>query len=80
MTLRRRLVVAVAVLAVLSVLTGVVVVLVQRAFLVSRLDAELEALAGSPRAMMLASQRPGAAWRRPHSARSTSAGCRRAAS
>lgn len=57
MTLRRRLVAAVAVLAVLSVVAGVTVVLVQRAFLLGRLDAELGALAKNPRAVLLASQR-----------------------
>ncbi|QIM22534.1 HAMP domain-containing histidine kinase [Phycicoccus sp. HDW14] len=57
MTLRRRLVAAVAVLAVLAVVAGVAVVLVQRAFLVGRLDAELGALAKNPRAVLLASQR-----------------------
>ncbi|HMM95802.1 HAMP domain-containing sensor histidine kinase [Phycicoccus sp.] len=57
MTLRRRLVVAVVVLGVLSVVAGVTVVLVQRAFLVGRLDAEIAALAENPRAVLLASQR-----------------------
>ncbi len=57
MTLRRRLVVAVGVLVVLAVLAGASVVLVQRAFLVERLDAEITALARNPRAVLLASQR-----------------------
>ncbi|MGG5259891.1 sensor histidine kinase [Phycicoccus avicenniae] len=57
MTLRRRLVVAVSALAVLAVVTGVAVVLVQRAFLLGRLDAEITALAQNPRAVLLASQR-----------------------
>ncbi len=57
MTLRRRLVAAVAVLAVLTVVAGVAVVLVQRAFLVGRLDAQISALAENPRAVLLASQR-----------------------
>ncbi|MBM6399221.1 sensor histidine kinase [Phycicoccus sonneratiae] len=57
MTLRRRLVAAVAVLAVLSVVAGVTVVLVQRAFLLGRLDAQISALAENPRAVLLASQR-----------------------
>ena len=57
MTLRRRLVVAVSVLAVLAVVAGLAVVLIQRAFLVGRLDAEISALARSPRAVLVASQR-----------------------
>ena len=57
MTLRRRLVVAVSVLAVLAVVAGGAVVLVQRAFLLGRLDAQLGALAANPRAVILASQR-----------------------
>jgi two-component system OmpR family sensor kinase len=57
MTLRRRLVAAVAVLAVLTVVAGIAVVLVQRAFLVGRLDAQISALAENPRAVLLASQR-----------------------
>ena len=61
MTLRRRLVVAVAALALLLVVAGTGVVLVQRAFQVGRLDAELAALARSPRAVLVASARaPGA--------------------
>ncbi|PKW27800.1 sensor histidine kinase [Phycicoccus duodecadis] len=57
MTLRRRLVVAVSVLAVLAVTAGVTVVLIQRAYLVARLDTEIATLAGNPRALLLASQR-----------------------
>ncbi|MGL5819636.1 MAG: HAMP domain-containing protein, partial [Phycicoccus sp.] len=57
MTLRRRLVVAVAGIAVVLVVAGVVVVLVQRAFLVDRLDAQLMQLAQSPRAVIAASGR-----------------------
>ncbi len=57
MTLRRRLVVAVSVLAVLAVVAGGAVVLIQRAFLLEGLDAELAALARTPRAVLLASQR-----------------------
>ncbi|HEX6916974.1 MAG TPA: hypothetical protein VF140_02780, partial [Phycicoccus sp.] len=61
MTLRRRLVVAVAALALLLVVAGAGVVLVQRGFQVGRLDAELAALARSPRAVLVASARaPGA--------------------
>ncbi|MGL5927920.1 MAG: sensor histidine kinase, partial [Dermatophilaceae bacterium] len=60
MTLRRRLVVAVAGIAVVLLVAGVVVVLVQRAFLVDRLDAQLVQLAQSPRAVLAASQRAGA--------------------
>ncbi|MGL4175785.1 MAG: sensor histidine kinase [Dermatophilaceae bacterium] len=60
MTLRRRLVVAVAGIAAVLLVAGVVVVLVQRAFLVDRLDAQLEQLAQSPRAVLAASQRAGA--------------------
>ncbi|QKE83333.1 HAMP domain-containing sensor histidine kinase [Arthrobacter sp. NEB 688] len=57
MTLRRRLLVAVAVLAVLALVAGTAVVLAQRAFLVGRLDAQVAALAQNPRAVLLASQR-----------------------
>ncbi len=57
MTLRRRLVVAVTVLAVVLVVAGLAVVAVQRAQEVSRLDAQLTALARTPRALLLASQR-----------------------
>ncbi len=57
MTLRRRLVVMVAALAVVLVVSGVSVALVQRAFLVDRLDAQLAALAQNPRAILLASAR-----------------------
>jgi two-component system, OmpR family, sensor kinase len=61
MTLRRRLVVATAALAVVLAVAGVAVVLVQRAFLVQRLDAQLTALAQNPRAILLASARAEAA-------------------
>ena len=61
MTLRRRLVVATAALAVVLAVAGVAVVLVQRAFLVQRLDAQLAALAQNPRAILLASARAEAA-------------------
>lgn len=57
MTLRRRLAVAVCVLAVLAVTAGVAVVLAQRAFLLGRLDDQLDALARNPRAVLLASER-----------------------
>ncbi len=57
MTLRRRLVVAVSTLAVVLVVAGVAVVLLQRSFQVNRLDAELTALARTPRAVLLATQR-----------------------
>jgi two-component system, OmpR family, sensor kinase len=57
MTLRRRLVVAAAALAVVLLVAGTAVVLVQRAFLVARLDAQLAALAQNPRAILLASAR-----------------------
>ncbi len=57
MTLRRRLLVAVGGLAAVLLVAGVSVVLVQRAFLVDRLDAQLAALATNPRAILLASQR-----------------------
>jgi two-component system OmpR family sensor kinase len=60
MTLRRRLVIAVSALAVVLVVAGLGVVLVQRAFLVARLDAQLAALAQNPRAILLASARAGA--------------------
>ena len=61
MTLRRRLVIATAALAVVLLVTGAAVVLVQRAFLVARLDAQLVALAQNPRAILLASARAEAA-------------------
>ena len=57
MTLRRRLVIATSALAVVLLVAGAAVVLVQRAFLVSRLDAQLAALAQNPRAILLASAR-----------------------
>ena len=57
MTLRRRLVIATAALAVVLLVAGTAVVLVQRAFLVARLDAQLAALAQDPRALLLASAR-----------------------
>ena len=57
MTLRRRLLVGVAALAVVLVVAGVAVVAVQRAYLVERLDAQLAALARNPRAILLASAR-----------------------
>ena len=61
MTLRRRLVIATAALAVVLLAAGAAVVLVQRAFLVARLDAQLAALAQNPRAILLASARAEAA-------------------
>ncbi|MBM6405326.1 HAMP domain-containing histidine kinase [Phycicoccus sp. CSK15P-2] len=61
MTLRRRLVVAVAALAVVLLVAGVSILLVQRAFLMGRLDAQLAGLAANPRALLLASQRAPAA-------------------
>ena len=80
MTLRRRLVIATAALAVVLLVAGTAVVLVQRAFLVARLDAQLAALAQNPRAILLASARAEAAGahhhRRPASPTSGSAGCR----
>ena len=57
MTLRRRLVIATSALAVVLLVAGAAVVLVQRAFLVARLDAQLVALAQNPRAILLASAR-----------------------
>ncbi|MFQ6171119.1 sensor histidine kinase [Oryzobacter sp. R7] len=57
MTLRRRLVVVVAALAVVLIVAGVALVLVQRAYLVGRIDAQLATLAQSPRAILLASAR-----------------------
>jgi two-component system OmpR family sensor kinase len=57
MTLRRRLVIAASALAVVLLVAGASVVLVQRAFLVARLDAQLVALAQNPRAILLASAR-----------------------
>jgi len=57
MTLRRRLLVAASALAVVLLVAGASVVLVQRAFLVARLDAQLAALAQNPRAILLASAR-----------------------
>lgn len=57
MTLRRRLVIAVSALAVVLLVAGLGVLLVQRAFLVSRLDAQLVTLAQNPRAILLASAR-----------------------
>ena len=61
MTLRRRLVIATSALAVVLLVAGTAVVLVQRAFLVARLDAQLAALAQNPRAILLASARAEAA-------------------
>ena len=61
MTLRRRLVIATSALAVVLLVAGAAVVLVQRAFLVSRLDTQLAALAQNPRAILLASARAEAA-------------------
>ena len=61
MTLRRRLVIATSALAVVLLVAGAAVVLVQRAFLVARLDAQLAALAQNPRAILLASARAEAA-------------------
>ncbi len=61
MTLRRRLVIATSALAVVLFVAGAAVVLVQRAFLVARLDAQLSALAQNPRAILLASARAEAA-------------------
>lgn len=60
MTLRRRLVIAVSALAAVLLVAGLGVLLVQRAFLVERLDAQLAALAQNPRAILLASARAGA--------------------
>ncbi len=57
MTLRRRLLVAVAVLAIVLVAAGLTVVAVQRTLEVQRLDSQLTALARTPRALLLASQR-----------------------
>ena len=57
MTLRRRLLVATSALGVVLLVAGASVVLVQRAFLVARLDAQLAALAQNPRAILLASAR-----------------------
>ncbi len=57
MTLRRRLVIATSALAVVLFVAGTAVVLVQRAFLVGRLDSQLVALAQNPRAILLASAR-----------------------
>jgi two-component system OmpR family sensor kinase len=57
MTLRRRLVVAVSALAVVLLVAGAAVVLVQRAFAVQRLDSELATIARSPRAVVAATQR-----------------------
>ncbi len=65
MTLRRRLVIATSALAVVLFVAGTAVVLVQRAVLVSRLDAQLVALAQNPRAILLASARAEAAGSRP---------------
>ena len=65
MTLRRRLLVAVAALAVLLAALGVAVVVAQRAYAVRRLDAELVALAATPRAVAVASQRVAAAGQTP---------------
>ncbi len=61
MTLRRRLVIATSALAVVLLVAGAAVVLVQRAFLVARLDTQLAALAQNPRAILLASARAEAA-------------------
>ncbi len=61
MTLRRRLVLATAALAAVLLVAGAAVVLVQRAFLVDRLDRQLAALAQNPRAILLASARAEAA-------------------
>ena len=57
MTLRRRLLVAVSALAVVLLVAGLTVVAVQRALEVRRLDSQLTALAETPRALLLASQR-----------------------
>lgn len=57
MTLRRRLVIAVSALAGVLLVAGLGVLLVQRAFLVDRLDTQLAALAQNPRAILLASAR-----------------------
>ena len=65
MTLRRRLVIATSALAVVLFVAGTAVVLVQRAFLVGRLDSQLVALAQNPRAILLASARAEAAGVRP---------------
>ena len=60
MTLRRRLHVAFAALAVVLVVAGVSLVVVQRVLLVRQLDAQVAALTESPRALMLAQRRGGA--------------------
>ena len=65
MTLRRRLVIATSALAVVLFVAGTAVVLVQRAFLVGRLDSQLVALAQNPRAILLASARAEATGVRP---------------
>ncbi|MEO7421549.1 MAG: HAMP domain-containing sensor histidine kinase, partial [Ornithinibacter sp.] len=57
MTLRRRLLLATSALAVVLLLAGAAVLLVQRAFLLDRLDAQLQGLTNNPRALVLASQR-----------------------
>ena len=57
MTLRRRLVVAVAALAAVLLVAGLTVVAVQRVFLVERLDAELTSLTRNPRLLVVAGQR-----------------------
>jgi two-component system OmpR family sensor kinase len=58
MTLRRRIVLAVIVLAVTVGLAGTSVLLVQRRYLVGQLDTEITALARNPRALLALSTRP----------------------
>ena len=57
MTLRRRLVIAVAALIAVLTAAGFAVLGLQRTYLLGRVDAELQALATSPRALLLAAQR-----------------------
>lgn len=58
LSLRRRLVVAVAALVVVLTVAGAGVVTAQRTYLVDRMDEDLLALARSPRAVLLASRNP----------------------
>ena len=69
--------IATSALAVVLLVAGAAVVLVQRAFLVARLDTQLAALAQNPRAILLASARAEAAGTTPPPASPTSgsAGC-----
>lgn len=57
MTLRRRLVIAVAALIAVLTVAGLAVLGLQRTYLLGRVDAELRALSTSPRALLLAAQR-----------------------